>query len=254
MGALRDLFRPIFRIIVKPHIKKLCNKTEIKFMSYQNKYLGKRCFIVANGPSLRMSDLDRFSDNDEITFGMNRIYALFDRTKWRPTFYMSQDPTVIRSCFEETRQQIKNSTVFIKSTGEPKYDVDGAIYYDLDYSNVNKNIAPSFYDGANCVFADGKSVMHSALQLALYMGFNTVYLIGADCNYSSDNKSINEYSYPDKRMYDRTKVGIPPDIEYTFSAYEAAKKYAEKKGIRIYNATRGGMLEIFERVDLDSLF
>ena len=37
-------------------------------------------------------------------------------------------------------------------------------------------------------------------------------------------------------------------------AYEAAEKYTESKGIKIYNATRGGMLEVFERVDLDSLF
>ena len=33
--------------------------------------------------------------------------------------------------------------------------------------------------------------------------------------------------------------------------YEAAKRYAEKNGIIIKNATRGGKLEVFERIDLD---
>ena len=47
---------------------------------------------------------------------------------------------------------------------------------------------------------------------------------------------------------------MPPDMAYTFSAYEVAKENAEKKGIKIYNATRGGKLEVFERVDFDSLF
>src|SRR5699024_2762355 len=128
------------------------------------------------------------------------------------------------------------------------------INYNLDYSNVDKHIPPDFFDGTAATFADGRSVTHTALQLAIYMGFKIIYLVGADCNYSKDNKSISSESYPDKRMYDPKKVGIPPDIEYTFSAYKVARKYAEKHGVKIYNATRGGMLEVFERVNLDSLF
>ncbi|MCM1535273.1 MAG: DUF115 domain-containing protein [Clostridium sp.] len=248
------MLRPLFRVVTKPHIRSLCRETRFAFESYKNKYQGKmRCFIVANGPSLRMEDLDRLADNGEITFGMNRIYALYDRTKWRPTFYLSQDPTVIRACISEIREQIKYSTVFVKVPGEPKYDIPGAINYDLDYRNVDKHIPPDFYEGQNCLFADGRSVTYTALQLAIYMGFQNIYLLGADCNYSKDNKSINADSYPDKRMYEPDKVGVPPDMEYTFSAYEVAKIYAEQRGIHIYNCTRGGKLEVFERVDLDSL-
>ena len=33
-----------------------------------------------------------------------------------------------------------------------------------------------------------------------------------------------------------------------------AKEQLEKRGIRVFNATRGGNLEIFERVNLDELF
>ena len=36
--------------------------------------------------------------------------------------------------------------------------------------------------------------------------------------------------------------------------YEAAKKYAEMNEIKIYNATRGGKLEVFQRVEFESLF
>ena len=254
VGTLRDLLRPIFRVAVAPHINKLCKETQQEFEQYKGKYAGKRCFIVANGPSLRMSDLDRLQSKNEITFGMNRIYALYDRTVWRPTFYLSQDPTVIRACIDETREQTKNSVVFVKVPGEPKYDVPGAINFKLDYRNVDKHIAPDFYDGEDCLFADGRSVTHTALQLAIYMGFSEIYLIGADCNYSADNTSINSGSYPDARMYAPDKVGVPPDMEYTFSAYRVAKEYAEKKGVKVFNATRGGKLEVFERVGLDSLF
>ena len=254
MGTVRDLLRPVFRMAVGPRIKSLCRNTQSELESLKNKYKGQRCFIVANGPSLRISDLERFRNRNEITFGMNRIYVLYDRTEWRPTFYVTQDPTVIRACHTEMKQQTKYSVVFAKVPGEPQYDIPGAININLDYRNADRHIAPLFSEGKECLFADGKTVTYTALQLAVYMGFTAIYLVGADCNYSKDNESISSHSYPDKRMYDPRKVGMPPDMEYSFRAYEAAEKYTESKGIKIYNATRGGMLEVFERVDLDSLF
>ena len=40
----------------------------------------------------------------------------------------------------------------------------------------------------------------------------------------------------------------------SLSAYRAAEEMSYKRGIRIYNATRGGKLETFERVDFDEIF
>lgn len=254
MGKIRDFFRPTFRLIVKPHIRHLCNKTLSQFNSYKDKYRGQRCFIVANGPSLKIEDLNKLSENGEITFGMNRIYMLFDRTKWRPTFYLVQDPTIIRSCYTEINEKITQSVKFVKVPGEPKYDLPNSIYFDVDYTKADKGITPDFYDGTKCTFADANSVSYTALQLSIYMGFSEIYLIGADCNYSKDNKTINAESYPDKRMYDAKKVGNPPKMDYTFLGYEVAKKYAEAHNIHIYNATRGGKLEVFERKEFDTLF
>lgn len=50
---------------------------------------GKRCFIIGNGPSLTIEDLGKIGTED--SFGVNRIYKIFDQTKWRPTYYFSQD-------------------------------------------------------------------------------------------------------------------------------------------------------------------
>ncbi len=36
-------------------------------------------------------------------------------------------------------------------------------------------------------------------------------------------------------------------------AYEYAEKYSREHGFRIYNATRGGYLEVFERVNLNDV-
>ena len=47
------------------------------------------------------------------------------------------------------------------------------------------------------------------------------------------------------------EAGIFAGIDAIMDGYKAAKQYADLHGIRICNATRGGKLEIFERVDFD---
>ena len=37
-------------------------------------------------------------------------------------------------------------------------------------------------------------------------------------------------------------------------SYAEARKYSDRTGIKIYNATRGGQLEAFERKDFDEIF
>ena len=63
--------------------------------SYKNKYSGKRCFLIGNGPSLKAEDLTKLYKNGDITFAFNRVYNIFDDTEWRPKFYISQDEKIV---------------------------------------------------------------------------------------------------------------------------------------------------------------
>ncbi len=60
-----------------------------QLLSLKNKYKGERIFLIGNGPSLNKTPLELLED--EYTFGVNRIYLLFDRINWRPTFYTVND-------------------------------------------------------------------------------------------------------------------------------------------------------------------
>src|SRR5690606_31514735 len=61
---------------------------------FKNIHAGKRCFIVATGPSLKVSDLDMLKD--ELTLSMNSIFMAFKETDWRPTYYAIQDEYVYK--------------------------------------------------------------------------------------------------------------------------------------------------------------
>ena len=91
------------------------------------------------------------------------------------------------------------------------------------------------------------------IQFAAYMGFKEIYLIGVDCNYSGNNSVITPESYFDARLFNSNRDYAAPEVDTNLLAYARAKEVCDKQGIKIYNATRGGKLEIFERADLDKV-
>ena len=108
-----------------------------------------------------------------------------------------------------------------------------------------------FSDDANKVCYGAGSVLYTCLQLAVYMGFENIYIIGADCQYKNAGHVGDHFidDYDDDA--DVNGILIPEDL---FRGYRSARRYAEAHGIHMYNATRGGLLEVFDRVDFDSLF
>jgi hypothetical protein len=99
----------------------------------------------------------------------------------------------------------------------------------------------------------------SAFELAFYMGFSEIYLLGIDNNYKNEvnlsgkkvvHKDIESYFKSDKINF--TSEHFSP-IETITKTYEVAKRYADSHNIKVYNCTRGGKLEVFERKNLDDV-
>ncbi len=237
-------------------------------------YKNKRCFIVGNGPSLRINDLEKL--NDEVTFASNAIYALYKLTDWRPTYYCAWDPVFCK----EMMSKKENINVLIDGCKAAFTSILGeGIQFreDIEKLFYIKPIIKLLKDGMPCfssypdeqVYASG-TITYAMLQLAVYMGFNQIYLLGMDFSYSVErykngrvieNKITNhmeEIQKEDnklaKKIFSRYGFSYVADIDLQLNGYKAAKKYAEENGIKIYNATRGGKLEIFERVEYDTLF
>ena len=104
-----------------------------------------------------------------------------------------------------------------------------------------------FSDDSSIVIYDGFSITYSLLQLACYMGFKEIYLLGCDCSFSRDPEKqhfVNS-GHVDVNAY---RIG-----EKMIMAFEKAKEYCDSHGINVYNATRGGALEVFPRVNLDEM-
>ena len=75
------------------------NENRDRLRKYHNRHLGKRCFVVANGPSLLKMDLGLL--RDEITFGLNRIYLSFGSTDFRPSYYLAVNELILEQFSNE---------------------------------------------------------------------------------------------------------------------------------------------------------
>lgn len=224
---------------------------------YKNIHKNERCFIVGTGPSLKPEDLDTLKANNEIVFGSNRIYEIFDKTDWRPTYYSNQDYQLIEKTVEKIKaiNCIKFLPIDVKKFFENDDDVKYFVLKQKDYYPKDSEFS---FDLTDCV-AQGFTVTYGLIQIAAYMGFKEIYLLGIDHNYSI---SLNEKGVP---VYNDTKdyfegakasnkgMNLPRVVESTV-AYMTAQKVAEKSDFKVYNATRGGKLEAFPRVEFDSLF
>ena len=229
------------------------DKKFIELKKLKNKFIGERCFIIATGPSLRIEDVELLKN--EYTFGVNSIVNVLDQMSYIPTFYVIQDGIV----YERLRDKIKKANFRYSFIGDwkmkPEYFDDKKwirfplsvknyfyTYPEGDYADKVK-----FSDNAYLRVCDGFSVTYSALQLAVYMGFKEIYLLGTDCNYQKGVKNFADYR-TEKQVQSGSSNG-----EKMIKAYEVAKKWAENSDVKIYNATRGGMLEVFERVNLEDV-
>jgi hypothetical protein len=220
----------------------------------------KRCFIIGNGPSLAIHDLDILLKRKEISFAFNRIYHIFDQTSWRPTYYISQDQKMLSGCYRDVERRVTGKK-FIPA--EMKWydgiNMSGVNYFHI--INSNKDNKPLFSDNIAKYVVNSKTVVFTAIQFAVYMGMKEIYLMGVDHHFHTSINSQGEIVvdptakdyFSDDYNRDRENLYIP-NTDLSTLTYVAAKEYADTHGIEIYNATRGGKLEVFPRVDFDSLF
>mgnify|MGYP003295767544 CR=1 FL=1 len=66
--------------------------------SLKDKFDGQRCFLIGNGPSLSAEDLEKV--RGEYSFSCNKIYKAFDKTNFRPCFYIVDDYALVKEDYE----------------------------------------------------------------------------------------------------------------------------------------------------------
>lgn len=227
------------------------SKKYSKLKQLKNKFEGKRCFIIATGPSLNIKDI-RLIKN-EFTFAMNNVCLLYDKTDWRPDFYGIQDKKVFKKLkhilldnpervfvSQHIAKEIKNREIFGQFPLNSYY-----MQYDYRYT---KKLPIKFSKNSHRVVYDAYSITFSLMQIAVYMGFKEIYLLGTDCNQEVGKKNhfIESGHIEDIKKLKTSAVR-------NIYAHQKINIFCKKNDVKVYNATRGGSLEVYDRVNLEDI-
>ena len=239
------------------------SKNTKKLYAYRDKFKGERCFIMGNGPSLKAMDLDTLIH--EYTFGSNMIYKIFDQTGWRPTFHCTIDMICARELAAEYKENISsplftNYSVYNILEEKPK-DIIYVRNYRMTPYRPSKQFLSYYYPSE-------ATVTSFIIELAIFMGFKEIYLLGVDCTNAFGSNGHFISSYLPQEIIDKDIKRINKELDKEQQSVDAAAQFSIDKsiyaysrleessckcGVKIYNATRGGNLEVYERVDFDTI-
>lgn len=230
----------------------LQKKNKENLRSFKNVHSGERCFIIANGPSLNLMNLSVLKH--EYSIGMNRIYLNQEKIGFLPTYLVVSDVKIQIRQFCNELEKVP-TTKFFNWNGRKYFDNESDIIY------FRQTFKPEFSNDFDRGVWGGHSVTNVCIQLAYFMGFKQVFLIGKDHSYieqgvpgqmvKSTGKEKNHFieGYYKKGM--KWKI---PDYKGEELAYRMAKEFFEKSGREIIDATVGGKLQIFRKVSYSALF
>jgi len=222
-----------------------------KIITLKDKHKGQRCFIIGNGPSLKNTDLTLLKN--EVTFGTNRIYLLFDQIGFSTSYFVSINKLVIEQCAQDIIGLPCPKFINWHCRDLISFTPDMMFLLCLPKEGFHTDITSGVWGGATVTFA--------TMQVAYYLGFDKVILVGVDHSFTTQGKPHStvvsqgdDLNHFDPQYFGKGFRWQLPDLETSEQAYSMAKFHFEHAGREIIDATIGGKLQVFPKVEYQSLF
>ena len=233
---------------------------------FRNCHAGKRCFVIGNGPSLTSQDLAPLAE--ELTFVTNGFVKHPIVEHWQPNYYFFTDHVWFdgsestKAFFQLLRSRVYASHFFVPS----------AVHEVIETQKVIPLESTSFvaFDGSwkdqidiTERLTNIDTVIQLAIMTAVHMGCSPIYLLGVDHDWLANRHSGHYNFYPGKTLSNHPVAIGEFETSYEqdmvtmvrlWREYRRLGEVAEKMGTRILNATHGGFLDVFDRVNYESLF
>ena len=246
--ALRDLVRAIaVRVTGKSSVSLRSGLGKVSPLGkFDDAHKDEDCFLIGNGPSLNQTDLSQLRGKH--VFGLNKIYLMFEKCPIDLSYLVAVNPYVIEQSVSTYREM--DVPVFMPKTRAISAGLTGKNHFGIRIEG-----GFSFGEHMTSTFAEGATVTFTAMQLAFAMGFKRVFLIGVDHSFKQEGKP-NEaqkmtgddpnHFHPD---YFKGVQWQLADIEGSEIAYQIARYVYHREGRQIIDATVGGKLDLFPKVD-----
>lgn len=228
--------------------KAFANTTALEAL--RDRHHGQPMLVVGNGPSLNKTPLDRFVGVPSI--GMNKIDLIYQHTSWRPNLVVCLNNVVA----QQHQDQFAKGGIPVYVAWKARWLLRSKNRKKIDYFNTT--FSNHFSTDALRGFGSSATVTYVALQMAYWMGANPVILLGVDHNftYTGQESTYQKREGPDVNHFDPNyfKSGSfwgTPDLDQSEIDYKLARDAFEADGRKVYDATVGGKLKVFEKVAIE---
>ncbi len=251
---------------------------------FKNIHQKERCFILGNAPSLRTVDLELLAD--EFVFSVNYFTELDGFEKAGTNVHLWTDPRFFElwedPCLEVTRRRFKKNYHQISELKPVCFVPSGAFPYikkhrldqllDIHYLLVSKTFTECGINRINlCGGVYGcTTVVQFAIQVAAYMGFQEIYLLGCDSTnvltlletiLGNNVKDRHAYNCDEKENIRNSRKlrsslktsDVLYDQYLLFEGYNRLNQYCHAHGIRLKNASEPTLITGLEKADINKI-
>lgn len=244
-----------------------------RLIKLRHYHIGESCWIIGNGPSINKTDLLKLKDKP--TFVANSFVTHKDFFNISPTYYVATNPRFLQSEFliEDALPVLRASktTVFLGCSAKHRIVEKSDSIYFLDTTESPLFVEAGYnLDVTKTLLGTRVSVIIQAIiPLAIHMGFKDIYLVGCDCDYGNLEFGKTHFfgfgeGYPNlRRIYDRSIATFPQFYqgrentskligEQSNEEYLLVYRKAAELGVKIYNCTVGGKLDVIPRIEFEA--
>lgn len=241
------------------------------------------CYIMGTGPSIQSMNLRALSG--QFLIGVNGAIAKFNELGIRPDAYVITDSDFFENRFEMVRevvvsgakcffsfaglsrickrepQLLKGANVYLTEVVNRRYGVPRLsqsafiewAYSDPDFAMSDEKrlddsrvgFSRNMEKGVFC----GRTITFRALQVAYYLGFRKLFVLGMDLNYRGDNP----------RFYETSDSMRPTKIDkdydpYILPAFRVLSALCKKGELTVYNLSSASRLpkDVMPRITLEA--
>lgn len=224
-----------------------------RLRGFQGRHAGEKAAIIGSGPSLLKTDLAQLEGRT--LFGMNRLYTGFEKLGLSVDYYLAVNRYVMRYYGPEIAAL--GIPLFLGWEGRKQVPMNDHVVYLYDQSGTD------FETDLTRRVPAGGTVTFAAMQLAFYMGFSDVVLVGVDHRFSltpdeegSGPNAAVERNGADPNHFSSNYfpsgiVWQTPDLDQSSEAYRKALRAYAEDGRVIRDATVDGSLDVFPRHPVD---
>lgn len=216
----------------------------------RRRHIGQIAFLIGNGPSVRSEDLDALIGRT--SFCCNRFYLAYEKFRFRPSHLVSSDSQMIADFGNEMVAKA-GCDVWLVADRRPA-ELGRFHWVKLRYGRQF-----TFFRNVGFGASPGGATLVAATQIGYHLGIRHFFLYGVDHSFNfqmvTDSHTGLKRAQGDNNHfisgYRSGKPWIPPATALIEESFKICDSELRKEGGWIKNATRGGALDVLERVSFE---